>query len=284
MIALKNQNGNGQFGTKKYLLDDEEDVKQLPLDANIGTVATVIETGNVYLFSPKHSKWVLQKEAGAGGATAGSTGDSIKTSVVDGAIKAELLDNSIPRSKIDEKFEEDIADLETSTASLANRLNNIDVSQQINDAIDELDLENNYARKANFDVLVGKDTNKSVRSIANEELTKQLIPDNAQEALDTLQEIAEWIQNHPNDVATINKNIQDLKALVGTIPEDSSAIDVIDYVKQSISALKADFDEKLNVYSTIIQEAKQTLRINGNSFRVEDKTLIIKGRILNVNQ
>lgn len=27
MIALKNQNGNGQFGTKKYLLDDEEDLK-----------------------------------------------------------------------------------------------------------------------------------------------------------------------------------------------------------------------------------------------------------------
>lgn len=61
------------------------------------------------------------------------------------------------------------------------------------------------------DTLIGTDANKSVRTIANEELVKQLIPKNADASLDTLQEIAAWIQAHPNDAATMNTDIADLK-------------------------------------------------------------------------
>lgn len=57
------------------------------------------------------------------------------------------------------------------------------------------------------ETLIGDDENKSVRTIANEELAAQLIPENAKEALDTLQEIAAWIQAHPDDVATMNAAI-----------------------------------------------------------------------------
>ena len=42
--------------------------------------------------------------------------------------------------------------------------------------------------------LIGDDTDKSARAIANEELAKQLIPENAKESLDTLAEIAAWIE------------------------------------------------------------------------------------------
>lgn len=221
MVVLKNQNGIGQFGTMKYLLDDEEDLKDLPLDVNIGSTATVIETGNVYLFSPKHSKWVLQKKAAA---------------------SPELSNGSISRNKIDKDFEKDISNLET-----------------------------------NVSTLVGKDTNKSVRAIASEELIKQLIPDDAQEALDTLQEIAEWIQNHPNDVATINKDIQQLKTAIGTVPE---GLDIINYIDQNVENLKADFDKKLAIYSTVIQYINRAIRISGNNYQEKDKTLIITGRVL----
>ena len=51
------------------------------------------------------------------------------------------------------------------------------------------------------------DKNKSIRAIAAEELAEQLIPEDAQESLDTLQEISEWIQQHPDDVAEMNKKI-----------------------------------------------------------------------------
>lgn len=58
-----------------------------------------------------------------------------------------------------------------------------------------------------LNTLVGQDTNQSIRSIAIDELAKQLIPENAQEAMDTLEEIAAWLQSHPNDVGEINKQI-----------------------------------------------------------------------------
>ena len=45
------------------------------------------------------------------------------------------------------------------------------------------------AAKADVDALIGSDAGKSVRTIANEELAAQLIPESAQESLDTLSEM-----------------------------------------------------------------------------------------------
>ena len=60
------------------------------------------------------------------------------------------------------------------------------------------------------DTLIGDDAFKSVRNIANEELANQLIPENAQESLDTLKEIAEWIQNHPYEASAMNAAISNI--------------------------------------------------------------------------
>lgn len=67
--------------------------------------------------------------------------------------------------------------------------------------------------------LVGSDTAKSARVIAREEIAAQLIPEEAQEALDTLQEIADWIQNHPSEVTAINTAILNLQA-VTALPDE----------------------------------------------------------------
>ena len=80
------------------------------------------------------------------------------------------------------------------------------------------------ATKTEFDnlhatvaTLVGDDKNldgsvtKSIREIANEELTAQLIPVNAKQSLDTLKEIADWIQNHPDDASDFNTRIQKIE-------------------------------------------------------------------------
>lgn len=66
------------------------------------------------------------------------------------------------------------------------------------------------------DTLIGTDANKSVRTIANEELVKQLIPENADASLDTLQEIAAWIQEHPSDASAMSADIEDLKTKAHT--------------------------------------------------------------------
>ena len=82
------------------------------------------------------------------------------------------------------------------------------------------------------DTLVGTDTGKSVRTIANEELAAQLIPENAAESLNTLQEIAAWIQEHPQSASAMNAAIEALEAKVDTGDQTVSA-----YVTAAINAL-----------------------------------------------
>lgn len=86
--------------------------------------------------------------------------------------------------------------------------------------------------------LVGEDAGKSARTIANEELTKQLIPEGAKESLDTLQEIAAWIQKHPDDASAMNAAISALKTKVGDIPEGATATTVVAYIKELVDAEK----------------------------------------------
>lgn len=85
--------------------------------------------------------------------------------------------------------------------------------------------------------LIGSDTAKSVRTIANEELAAQLIPANAKEALDTLQEIAAWIQSHPDDASAMNTAINNLQNLVGTLPQDTEETTVVAWVTAELAAL-----------------------------------------------
>lgn len=102
--------------------------------------------------------------------------------------------------------------------------------------------------------LIGSDADKSVRTIANEELAAQLIPETAKASLDTLQEIAAWIQAHPDDASAMNTRIGDLEILVGDDPVSTQintaieALKIGDYAKAAdltaavarIAALEAD--------------------------------------------
>lgn len=109
--------------------------------------------------------------------------------------------------------------------------------------------------------LIGEDTGKSVRTIANEELAKQLIPENASESLDTLTEIATWIQEHPADAAAMNKAISDLTALVGTLPEGATSTTVVGYISEAIAAslasyyTKTEVDNKFTEFDTEVKAA-----------------------------
>lgn len=80
--------------------------------------------------------------------------------------------------------------------------------------------------------LIGDDASKSVRTIANEELAAQLIPENAKESLNTLHEIAQWIQDHPDDVTAIHAAIAALQTKVG----DTSVAAQIKAVTDPIAA------------------------------------------------
>lgn len=72
--------------------------------------------------------------------------------------------------------------------------------------------------------LIGSDASKSVRTIANEELAAQLIAANADASLDTLEEIAAWIQSHPDDASAMNAAITALqtKTELGTYDDNGT--------------------------------------------------------------
>lgn len=127
-----------------------------------------------------------------------------------------------------------------------------------------------------IDTLVGTDTGKSARTIANEELAKQLIPENAQESLDTLAEIAAWIQAHPGDVSAMNAAITALqtKLTLGTHEVDGQQVEyatVKAYVEAAIAALNiGDYAAAADLTSAVARIAE----LEGKSHEHTNKALL----------
>lgn len=86
------------------------------------------------------------------------------------------------------------------------------------------------------DHLIGSDVGKSARTIASEEIAAQLIAEDAAESLDTLEEIAAWIQSHPNDASAMNAAIVALQNQLNGIAEGTGTVKK--YVDDAITALK----------------------------------------------
>lgn len=109
--------------------------------------------------------------------------------------------------------------------------NATDYADSLNSAMDE----RMTAAEGKVNTLVGIDTNKSARTIAREELAKQLIPETAAEALNSLEEIAAWIQSHPGDATALNNAIVALQNRLAGIGESTGAVKT--YIEAAITAL-----------------------------------------------
>lgn len=107
---------------------------------------------------------------------------------------------------------------------------------------------------------------KTIKDIATSALTEALIPDNAVESMDTLQEIAAWIQAHPGDAATMNTNINTVS---GTVNTNSEAIKAN---SEKIETINTDIT---NIENTIksIQEGQVS---GGTAVSIENKTVNVK--------
>lgn len=112
--------------------------------------------------------------------------------------------------------------------------------------------------------LIGSDAGKSARTIANEELAAQLIPESAQESLDTLGEIAAWIQEHPNDASAMNAAITKLQGIVSGIGgEDDDYATVIAAIEGKIAAAQTA------IYAAITAgDTNGHLKVNGTDVTV----------------
>lgn len=102
------------------------------------------------------------------------------------------------------------------------------------------------ATDADLKALIGDDTGKTVRTIANEELAAQLIPEGAKEALDTLSEIAAWIQSHPDDASAMNAAIGKVQGIVAGIGgEGDDYATVLAAINGLIAASKTETDTEI---------------------------------------
>lgn len=111
------------------------------------------------------------------------------------------------------------------------------------------------ASGADLATLIGTDTGKSARTIANEELAAQLIPESAKDSLNTLTEIAQWIQDHPDDASAMNSAISKLQAIAAGIGGESD----------TYATVIAAIDGKIAEGATKVEasETNGNIKING---------------------
>lgn len=115
--------------------------------------------------------------------------------------------------------------------------------------------------------LVGTDTGKSARTIANEELAAQLLSGKADADFKTLKALADWLEDHPEEVTQINSDITALQGIVAGIGgEGDEFATVTAYVADAISDL--DFSNEL---------AKKVDKVDGSRLMTNDEGTKLAG-------
>lgn len=169
----------------------------------------------------------------------------------------------------------DVADLKQADTNMSGRVDGIEGRVKANEdklagidgtVADSISAVNATATEAlgKANTLIGSDSNdsnKSVREIAIAVLTEKLIPENADAARDTLEEIAAWIQSHPNDASAMNAAITAVKINLGYTGENyATAPDTVDKrIADAISALETKINITNYVDKTTHKEATDAI-------------------------
>ena len=119
--------------------------------------------------------------------------------------------------------------------------------------------------------LIGDDPNKSVATIVAEKVAELLIPENADESLDTLQEIADWIQDHPNDVAEINSSISLLQTKVSALEDLLNGTDQVDGLEERVSNLETTMGTFTPVVDKYVDVGSAISYLNNSVTEINDR-------------
>lgn len=136
------------------------------------------------------------------------------------------------------------------------------------------------ASGADLATLIGTDTGKSARTIANEELAAQLIPESAKDSLNTLTEIAQWIQDHPDDASAMNSAISKLQAIAAGIGGESDTYaTVIAAIDGKIAASETNGNIKIDGVETPVYTHPTTSAVAAGFKKVgnDDKGHVVLG-------
>lgn len=204
-----------------------------------GSLKTVID----YL-----KKYAEDKDQELTGTITGTVAEIVANETQQRSDSDTALSNRITAIEDDYLTSSDKTDLTNKVDNL--RVGNVSILNGINNDANETFVQ--YVNSLKTDLvdaqnkvteLIGTDANKSVRKIANEELAAQLISDNAQESLDTLTEIASWIQNHPDDASAMNAAILQIGLAVGLIPTANSTLPLTTPDRNGFTSVYEELDD-----------------------------------------
>lgn len=136
-------------------------------------------------------------------------------------------------SSLDERLIKEIADRAAGDTTVKEYVDS--TAQTIQQSLTQTD------NKVN--TLIGSDPNKSVRTIANEELAAQLLSGKADADFKTLQQLAAWLEDHPEDVAAINLAIQVIQGQLGGFEQTTNAVK--NYIDNATNTLQQDMNNRL---------------------------------------
>lgn len=124
--------------------------------------------------------------------------------------------------------------------------------------------------------LIGNDPDKSVRTIANEELATQLLSGKADADFKTLQQLATWLENHPEDVNAINLAIQVIQGQLGGFDETTNAVK--NYIDSTTNTLQQDMNNRLKNFDSSDSDALYV--VDSNNYKI---TQIDKDGVRSIN-
>ena len=135
----------------------------------------------------------------------------------------------------------------------------------INEALDsKLEASDLSALEGKVATLIGADADKSVRTIASEEVAK--IVDGAPKTFDTLKEIADWIEKHPESVAEINSRLTSVEGSVSTL---SSTVEGLGTSVEGLESKDAELEASIGEATGKIGTLEATIG-NAESGLVKD--------------
>ena len=197
-------------------------------------------------------------------------------------IDEEIATRQAEDEKLDKAIKEEASAREQADKALGVRIDNEENARKAAD----LNLQNAINNEANrvngelatlgemlnkettkLDILIGNDGDKSARTIANEELASQLLSDNAEASFKTLQELAAWIEDHPEDVAAINEAIQQLQNKLNTETETRT---------KQLSALTKDLASEISLREAQVNGLNFSLKEEVNRAKKEEGVLETK--------
>ena len=141
------------------------------------------------------------------------------------------------------------------------------------------------ALKTVVDTLVGTDTGKSARTIANEEMAAVLLvdPEKGEKNFSTLQALAKYLEDHPEEVADILASIKTLDDKVGELPTgDDAPATVVAYIAKvaadlASEAATARAAEAANKAAIEAEEARAKEAEEANASAINDEQTRAEG-------